>query len=196
MSVRHGLTVLVLCLATADLLAQEPPAVRDVTPSGVNRVYQHISPSAIAPVVLTEKFATVRMQNDGSVLADGRVLRLKGVNFPGHSKICGQPGTARWACGMRAHGAARLALELKILECEKTAPGADPRVAVEVTCWIDRRDFALMLLERGWVYPADNAGDQKSYATAAAAAQANKLGLWGDGPQEQAPKPKRPTSIP
>ena len=55
----------------------------------------------------TDKFAEARMQNDGSIAADGKFLKLKGIAFPVRNKICGEPNTVRWACGMRAHGAAR-----------------------------------------------------------------------------------------
>jgi endonuclease YncB( thermonuclease family) len=192
--------ILILCLAVADVFAQdnppERPPVRDVTPPGVNRIYQPLAPAAAGPTIPTEKFENARMQNDGSILADGRVLKLKGVAFPARNQLCGQPNGVRWACGMRAYGTARLALEHKALECEKTAAEADPRSSTHVTCWIERKDLALTLLERGWVYLADPAGAQKSYATAAAAAQANRIGLWADGPPEKVEKPKRPLAIP
>jgi endonuclease YncB( thermonuclease family) len=198
--VRCAIALLTLCLAPTDLFAQERPpdrpAVRDVTPPGVTRIYQPLSPAATGPTITTDKYEKARMQNDGSIWADGKLLKLKGVAFPARNQLCGQPNAVRWACGMRAYGTARLALENKTLECEKTATGADPRTPTVVTCWIERKDLALTLLERGWVYLADSAGAQKSYATAAAAAQANRIGLWADGPPEKTEKPKRPLAIP
>lgn len=169
--------------------------MRDVTPSGVSRVYQPITLAPVAPVIPTQKFAGARMQNDGSILADGRVVKLKDITFPARNLICGLPGSARWGCGLRAHAAAWLALENKALECEKPAGEADPRAPMHVTCWIERKDFALTLLERGWVYLAESSIDQK-YAAAASAARTNRVGLWAEGPTEQTQKPKRPLAIP
>lgn len=169
--------------------------MRDVTPSGVSRVYQTMPPATVAPSIPTQKFASARMQTDGSILADGRILKLKDVTFPARNLICGLPGSARWGCGLRAHAAAWLVLENKALECEKSAGEADPRGPTNVTCWIERKDFALTLLERGWVYLAESSADQK-YAAAASAAKANRIGLWADGPSEKTQKPKRPLAIP
>lgn len=184
---------------TTELLGQERSPVRDVTPPGVSRVYQ-TAPSVpivpVGPTVPTEQFKHVRIQNDGSIWADGRILKLKAVTFPARNKICGEPNTVRWGCGNRAFGAAWLALEHKTFECEKLTGEVTPRVPIQVMCWADRNDLALMLLERGWVYLADS--DPQSYVAAADAAKTNRLGLWADGPPEdtQKQKPKRPLAIP
>jgi endonuclease YncB( thermonuclease family) len=192
---RYVLALLTFCLACTNLSAQERPPVRDVTPPGVTRIYQLTPPTAAAPAIPTDKFTTAKMQNDGFLWADGRILKLKGIAFPLRNQICGERNTERWACGMRAFGAARLALENKTLECEKTTPEANPRTPTNVNCWIERKDFALSLLEQGWVYPLDASGDQ--YAKASAAAQASHIGLWGNGPPAQiTARPKRPLAIP
>jgi endonuclease YncB( thermonuclease family) len=177
--------------------AQDRPPVRDVTPPGVNRVYQSTPSVPAAAAIPTDKYEGAKLRNDGSILAEGKVLALKGITFPGRNKICGPQGVVRWACGMRAHGALRLMLDRKILECEKAQAPSDPRSPVAVTCWIDRKDLALTLLEQGWVYLAESGKDQKAYVAAAEAATANQLGLWGDNPpSDKQATPKRPLAIP
>jgi endonuclease YncB( thermonuclease family) len=189
------LGLLTFCLVCTKLSAQERPQVRDVTPPGVTRVYQFTPATTAAPAIPTDKFTAAKIQNDGFLLADGRILKLKGIAFPLRNQICGERNTERWACGMRAFGAARLALENRTLECEKTTPEVNPRTPTNVTCWVERKDLALSLLEQGWVYPLDATADQ--YAKASAAAQASHIGLWGKGPPAQlATKPKRLLAIP
>jgi endonuclease YncB( thermonuclease family) len=185
-----------LVLATSELFGQERPPIRDVTPSGIGRVFQSLPSASATAIPPTEKFSNARLQNDGSIFAGGKVLRLRGITLPSRTKICGELKEMRWACGVRAHAALWLALEKKTLECEQTETPADSRSPVNVTCWIERKDLALTLLERGWAYLADTGEDRKTYLAAAAAAKANHAGLWSEGAPEQSNKPKRPLAIP
>jgi endonuclease YncB( thermonuclease family) len=192
-----GLSVLLTPALTATSFAQDRPPVRDVTPPGVNRIYQSTPSAPAAVMVPTDKYEGAKLRNDGSIVAEGRVLALKGVTLPERTKICGVPGVVRWACGIRAHGALRVMIDRRILDCEKAEAGSDARSPMLVTCWIDRKDLALTLLEQGWVYLAESGKDLKGYEAAAAVAKASRAGLWGDNPPpDTQARPKRPLAIP
>jgi endonuclease YncB( thermonuclease family) len=181
-------------LIVRDTNSQEVPRVRDVTPAGVTRIFQSI-PSVGTSASPSLKFESAHLQNDGTMIAGGRVLQLNGVSFPPRTKICGQVNQARWACGLRAYGAARQLIENKTLACDSVDNVNATPASSSVICWIDRKDVALSLLKQGWVFVDEGRGTQKSYLEAAIAARSNHVGVWSDGVPDQISRPQNPLAL-
>jgi endonuclease YncB( thermonuclease family) len=142
------LTVGLIALADAPDAQAQSGAVRDVTPSGVLRVYR--ATDAIDADNNTFQLTHVRVQNDGTLAVKGAVYRLFGISLPPRQKICTAQDGARWTCGQRAWLMLRNLTSERALDCVNAGPGAPAEGApVPVTCKIGRADIALTLLSHG-----------------------------------------------
>jgi endonuclease YncB( thermonuclease family) len=184
--VRAGSSPAILVVAVffhaPKIAAQEPaarPAFRDVTPSGITRVYG----SPIEPEIageLRRTFNNVRVLSDGKIRSGSVAIRLYGAVLPERNKLCVAPSGARWACGVSAIGALRNLIQSRSIDCvlQGDTAGEDEIVGL---CRIGRTEISLRLLEQGWAMPDQMAGE-KAYADAAEFGRQKGLGLWADGP--------------
>jgi endonuclease YncB( thermonuclease family) len=161
--------------------------VRNVTPPGVTPGPKVTGPLVqIAPPPRPEKRA--RAEEDKpkrlyrpNIAAAGLIgtsdgpIRLAGIEAPGPDELCGAAG---WHCGRMARAALRQFIRGRAIECD-VRPGTD-RIADPALCRVGGQDIAEWLVEQGWARP-----DGGSYSAAADKAQAERLGLWGDGPGDR-----------
>jgi endonuclease YncB( thermonuclease family) len=180
-----------LVLTAAFLLAppahaQEPQTnadmkspIRDVTPSGVIRVYRSNEAPETVDAGLP-KFADVQVLQDGALRSDGKTIRLYGIKLPERKKLCMSLFVARWPCGVTAYVALRNLVQSHSIACNILNETEKNIVA---QCKVDQTDIALWLLQEGWAELAAGVTEQR-YADAAALAKTKSTGLWGNGPPE------------
>jgi endonuclease YncB( thermonuclease family) len=175
--------LLVVLLQSPGIVAQEvstQPIVRDVTPSGIIRVYG-------APVETEPSGETRRTFNNVRVLADGAIrsgnvnISLFGVILPARNKLCIARSGSRWACGMSAVGALRNLIHSRSIDCLVHDDGVSDQTKVVGSCRIGHTDISLRMLEQGWAMQ-DKTTREKRYDEAADFGRQKGLGLWADGP--------------
>jgi len=176
---RKGLlTITFVALSVLSATAQTP-AIRDVTPLGVTRVYR----SNDTPVDNSRTFVGTRVDNNGQLHAEGVILKLDGILLPPRKKVCVTANGRHWACGQRAYLRLRNLVERRSIACQikdvdKRGGTNNPRLAV---CKVEGADVAISLLQDGLADLADGAID-KTYIAAASLAKTKKTGLWADVP--------------
>ena len=152
-------------------------AVRDVTPQGVARVYMpaaaNLRPRGrVARSIEIKKAGAIP---NGSIVGDGRTVRMYGIAFPDVKKICATASGERWPCGRRAYIALHNKVVAQTVSCE-------PRVDAELAaadCFVDEVNLAVWLLSEGLVSLAAEVADKELMA-AEATAKTARLGLWSD----------------
>jgi endonuclease YncB( thermonuclease family) len=179
---RHTLLLTVVTLAaslgTGVGVAQEEgrPAARDVPLRKVIRTQRLRVPADLFKEE-TVSFNRARVDQSGTIRADGHNLDLYGAVLIRRDRICASPEGARWTCGQRAFMATRALLEGQLLSCSfRQAEGAPKAV-----CWVGGKDLTESLLSQGWAELAEGV-TEKSYVEAEASARRIKAGIWGDGP--------------
>ena len=117
-------------------------------------------------------YALVR--EDGSMLIDGRVVRLYGIYIPDTGTTC-RTFISPPECGTRA----ALALEFKtgthFVTCREVAPLSDG--SVSAVCWADEEDLAAYLIRNGWALARPEAPFE--YAALERIAERQGIGVWG-----------------
>jgi endonuclease YncB( thermonuclease family) len=117
-------------------------------------------------------YAIVR--EDGSLLIDGRVVRLYGIYIPDTGVTC-RTFISPAECGTRA----ALALEFKtgthFVTCQEVALLSDG--SVSAVCWADEEDLAAYLIRQGWALARPGAPFE--YAALERIAERQGVGVWG-----------------
>ncbi|HVY59314.1 MAG TPA: thermonuclease family protein, partial [Xanthobacteraceae bacterium] len=152
------------------------PAVRDVTPAGVLRVFRSKDNPDFLPDG-ARHYTNVRVGDDAILQADGARLRLYGIALPPRRKICRTATGARWTCGQRALMALRALVEGQLISCvlKDAAP-----VALAV-CRVRNVDISGWMLREGWAELASGTSE-KAYVEAQSSAQSQKAGIWSLDP--------------
>lgn len=125
----------------------------------------------------------------GTLIVDGRTVKLWGVDAPSRDAHCGGGAHAAWPCG--EHAAAALAgwLGGRLVNCDPRPRGGDPTLAV---CRLNGRDVGKWMVMHGWARdrPAQSRG---LYRTLERAAAGRQRGLHAPTPPApgQAPRPGR-----
>lgn len=113
----------------------------------------------------------------GRVEAQGHVIALKGIVAIEPDETCQSADGSSWPCGMVARTAFRNWLRGRAIACTVSEQKAEEVVVTE--CSLGDEDIALWLASSGYV-TAEPGGP---YAEAGKAAEAEGLGIFGDGPQ-------------
>ena len=175
------IAVLIGALGGYSAAAQTPP-VRDVTTPGITRVHRPNETPDLATENLRQ-FTGVRVENDGTLRAEGMTLKLYGVTLPPRKKICTSASGNRWTCGQRSYLMLRNLIESHAIACQiknDDAP-SDAKDASLATCRVEKVDVAISLLLNGLAELADGVTD-KAYIEAASVARTQKSGLWAVSP--------------
>jgi endonuclease YncB( thermonuclease family) len=115
------------------------------------------------------------MLPDGSLAADGAVIRLDAVALPDRKRLCRSENGTRWPCGSIALVALRNLLASTTLSCE-----LDRENNLTGKCKAGTSDISVMMLEQGWADLREPASPV--HHRAAATAKANQVGLWATRP--------------
>ena len=158
--------------------ATEKPAIRDVTPSGMIKVFRS---EQAAPVPLHDtapRFPAIHVLPNGLLRSGATTIQLYGITLADRRKLCSSASGARWACGALAFIALRNLVEKQTLACESTGTSDQNNIAV---CRIGQTNVSAWLLQEGWAELSVEVRD-KQYVDAAASGSAKSAGIWGDGP--------------
>lgn len=115
----------------------------------------------------------IQINNDGSLQAGKQAIELYGVKMLPRSRICSYQTGERWACGQRAYIALLNVMGATTIDCRPKDPDRDN----VVICRLAGTDLAELMLREGWGTLAAKV-TEKRYIDAAAAAFANKTGMW------------------
>jgi endonuclease YncB( thermonuclease family) len=160
------------------------PAVRDVTPPGVIRVYRSSEEPAISETGLP-KFADIQVLQNGTLRSESKTIQLYGIALPDRKKLCTSPAGLRWTCGAMAFVALRNLVQSQSISCNIVSEREKDLLG---QCKVEQTDISAWLLQNGWAELAPSVSE-KLYVDAAAIAKAKASGLWGNGPPENADKP-------
>jgi len=122
----------------------------------------------------------IQVGNDNSLQTDQQAIELYGVSILPRSKICTYRSGERWACGQRAYIALLNILGATTVDCRPQQIN-QPRIIV---CRLGGSDIAELMLREGWGSLANGVTEQR-YMDAAAAALANKAGMWSLQPSKR-----------
>jgi endonuclease YncB( thermonuclease family) len=156
----------------------EKPAIRDVTPPGMIKVFRS---QEAAPVPLHDtapRFPAVHVLPNGLLRSGATTIQLYGIALPDRRKLCSTASGTRWACGTLAFIALRNLVEKQTLACESNGMSDQNNIAV---CRIGQTNVSAWLLQEGWAELSVGVSD-KNYVDAAASGRAKSAGIWGDGP--------------
>lgn len=178
MSALQLVIAMILCSNVAHAEDRTPrPSVRDVTPSGVTRVYgaPEGTKYPTADPVNERVLENLQVLADGTIKFGDQTFSLFGVSLPERNKMCVTRSGSRWACGLSAIGALRQMIQGKSVVCAVTEDNAIR------ACRLGRIDISLRLLEQGWAIPDARVKDDR-YANAARDGMDRQLGMWSSGP--------------
>jgi endonuclease YncB( thermonuclease family) len=155
--------------------AQEPskaPAIRDVTPPGVVRVYRSPEPTTVSDSKLS-KFADIQVLQNGTLRSGAKIIQLQGITLPERRKLCASSSGLRWACGVTAFVALRNLVQSQSIACNLLIEGEKNSLG---QCKIEQTDIATWLLQEGWAELAVGV-TEKVYVDAATSAKTRAVGL-------------------
>lgn len=128
-----------------------------------------------APPASADVGERASVQDDGTLLINGKTVRLYGIYVPIIGRTC-RTNVLPKKCAPRAV----LQLDFKVdgfVRCETIKKFADGSIsAICITLW-DREDLAAWMLYQGWAVALPGAPIQ--YVTLERIAQANGRGYWG-----------------
>ena len=126
------------------------------------------------PTAAAEFTSYALVREDGSMLIDGRVVRLYGIYIPDTGVTC-RTFISPAECGTRA----ALALEFKtgthFVTCREVATLSDG--SVSAVCWADEEDLAAYLIRQGWALARPEAPFE--YTALERIAERQGIGVWG-----------------
>jgi endonuclease YncB( thermonuclease family) len=159
----------------------EPRAVRDVTPSGIARIFMTPGPPTKRKAVASLHITQAGVKPDGSIVGEGGTVRLYGVAFPEAKQVCKTAAGESWPCGRRAYITLHNRIAAETVSCEPRVD-ADPPAA---DCFVGDLNLAAWILGQGLARLAADVTDDTLVAAEAGARKA-KVGLW-DEPGEAPP---------
>lgn len=116
----------------------------------------------------------------GTLDFSGRQVRLHGIDAPDLAQTCRlgvQEGRQSWTCGRDARWAAINRIHPHWVTCHARGQASDgAEIAVCFLAGFGQHEFNVWLVAQGWALAAP--GAPEAYATAQAAAQAARKGLW------------------
>ena len=124
---------------------------------------------------LADAGSRAHVQNDGTLLINGKIVRLFGIYIPTLRDTC-ETQIRPVRCAPRAV----LALDFKVqgfVYCDKVARHPDRSVSAVCRTGRDREDLAAWMLRQGWAVALPNAPFE--YVTLERFAEAQGLGFWG-----------------
>jgi endonuclease YncB( thermonuclease family) len=164
--------------------------VRDVTPSGVSRVFMPPAVPAKRKAPASMQITHAGVKPDGAIVGEGGAVRLYGVTFPEPKQICRGASGESWPCGRRAYITLHNRIAAETVSCEPRAGAerapegatADPPAA---DCYVGSLNLAEWMLAQGLARLAAQVADDALIAAEAGARKA-RIGLWAD-PADPAP---------
>ena len=187
--------VLLLSLPALSVTAEVVilPNVRDVTPPGitpgpaVDGPLERVAPPPTPPPEARWwRFFLPETTDAATFKADGKTIRVAGVDPPPVEAACPLAEGGSWPCGRTALFALRRFLQGRAIECYFPDGGAVTDVTAP--CRVASNDIGLWLLAQGWARPNDLATDE--YRAAANTALCSGRGIWrGETPPADCPKP-------
>ena len=128
----------------------------------------------VGPAAAEDFTSYAIVREDGSMLIQGRVVRLYGIYIPQTGVTCRSIFSPA-ECGTRA----ALALEFKtgnqFVTCREVLALADG--SVSAVCWVEGEDLAAYLIRQGWALARPEAPFE--YAALERIAESRGLGVWG-----------------
>ncbi|HJV82041.1 thermonuclease family protein [Noviherbaspirillum sp.] len=128
------------------------------------------APAPAAPEISSFAF----VQDDGSLVIDGHMIRLYGIYIPPTERTC-YTFIRPTPCGTRA----ALALDFKIsgdfVHCTERAVNADG--SITASCTTGEEDLSEWMLQRGWALALPDAPFH--YTAMERIARAKGIGVWG-----------------
>ncbi|QUS37859.1 hypothetical protein RPMA_02535 [Tardiphaga alba] len=109
--------------------------------------------------------ADVQVIDGGSLVLNGRTVRLWGIEAPPATEVCVTTSGRSWPCGQRAHAELRSALQDGVVVCQPKAPGFE-------VCRIAGLDVGALLVKEGLAKARDD------YRELEARARQARVGLW------------------
>ena len=118
--------------------------------------------------------AEVRAVDGDSLVAEGRRVRLLGIDAPEYAQTCGDARGCDYPCGREALAFLQKLIASEKVECRKKQQDIYKRDLS--ICYAGGRDINRLMLENGWavVYRSDN----PDYLAAEENARRNKRGIW------------------
>ncbi|MDN2568554.1 thermonuclease family protein, partial [Aquibium sp. A9E412] len=113
----------------------------------------------------------------GRLEAEGLTVLLSGLQVVEPDRLCDAADGGTWPCGMRARTAFRGLLRGRAVACDLDDGAAGGAGTVTARCALAGRDLGRWLVEHGWALAAPGG----PYGQAAAAARAERRGLFGGG---------------
>jgi endonuclease YncB( thermonuclease family) len=165
---------------------EKSPAIRDVTPPGVIRVYRAIEP-AVIPDFNLPRFANIQVLRNGALRSGAKTIKLYGITLPERKKLCTSSLGFRWTCGVAAYVALHNLVQSQSITCNIMS---ESEKNVQGQCKVDQTDISVWLLQEGWAELAPGV-NEKPYTDAIALAKTRAAGLWSDGPPDSLDKPQK-----
>jgi len=128
--------------------------------------------SAAAEAILTIRASVI--DGDTLELADGKQVRLWGIDAVEGSQVCRRDGQP-WRCGDDATAALRRLIDGQKLACE--AQDVDRYGRVVALCRVDGVDIGSEMVRQGWALAYERYS-RGAYADEQKAAWAARAGLW------------------
>ena len=129
-----------------------------------------------APAAAEEFTSYAIVREDGSMIIDGRVVRLFGVYIPDTGVTC-RTFTSPAQCGSRAALALEFRTGSQFVTCREVDALADGSVSAVCWTWEDEEDLAAYLIRQGWALARPEAPFE--YAALERIAERRGLGVWG-----------------
>ncbi len=156
------------------------PSVRNVTPPDMTPGPAVEGPLERIPAPPPKphwwRFFLPETTDAATFKADGKTIRVAGVDPPPVEATCPLAEGGAWPCGRTALYALRRFLHGRAIECY--FPETSDLANVTAPCRVGTSDIGLWLLSEGWGRPNDLATD--AYQSAASAALCARRGIWRD----------------
>jgi endonuclease YncB( thermonuclease family) len=169
------------------------PSVRNVTPPEMTPgpqvdgpLERVVPPPKPPPEARWWRFFLPETTDAATFKAEGKTIRIAGVDPPPVDAACPLAGGRSWPCGRTALYSLRRFLHGRAIECY--FPQTSDLVDITAPCRVGTSDIGLWLLSEGWARPNDLATDE--YRSAATAALCAGRGIWrGEPPPADCPPP-------
>jgi endonuclease YncB( thermonuclease family) len=109
--------------------------------------------------------ADIEVIDGGTLVVDGRTVRLWGIEAPSADQTCVTTSGRSWPCGKRVRDQLRSAVRDSAVACQPKAPGIE-------LCRVAGLDIGALLVKEGLAKAQDD------YRELEARARAARVGLW------------------
>jgi endonuclease YncB( thermonuclease family) len=121
--------------------------------------------------------AATTVPDANTLIIDGAIFRLEGVDAPQTDQVCADAAGARWWCGVEARDRLRKRVMNRAVRCDDKGPDRTVKRRRAGVCWVGDEKTSLnqWLVGEGW---ALNAGSRGRFKTEQEQARNDRKGLW------------------